>query len=238
MAANEPNPSDLRKSIFTDEEIEKITEEERLRNRLRAEFISHPKEKSRSGWWEFLNSSFGLFLLSSVVLGGITGLYAQAQYHSRQLEARNQEILKIASELEYRLEMIEDYSEEMKKAQPGNKSGASLFIWYTLEGGSHDPGPKYFHSLLPEFNDTPTNGLLVRLRLLGLSDGTDEALETVRAMKIGQTEPDGPTARVYPQNFLDSHVQELAKYTNSILIPYLAKERHRSLIRAVLFGAT
>jgi hypothetical protein len=64
-----------------------------------------------------------------VLLAGLTGLYTQIQYYSRQLEVRNQEILKITTELKYRLEQIKRFSAEMKRDLPENKINASRFIW-------------------------------------------------------------------------------------------------------------
>ena len=128
---------------LNEQEVQKIAEEERLRYRLRSEFDLQAKESPRSSWWNFLNSHFGLFLLSSVLLAGLTGLHTQAQYYSRQLELRNQEILKVTTELKYRLEQIKRYSGQMKEAAPGSKVGASRFIWYTVYGG-----PEYYHASL------------------------------------------------------------------------------------------
>jgi hypothetical protein len=211
------------------EQVRQITAEEQLRTRLRAEFDPKAKREHRSGWWEFLNSSFGLFLLSSVVLAGLTGLYSQAQYHSHQLELRNQEILKVTSELQYRLHQIRRYSEQMSKAAPGNKVGASRFIWYTIYGG-----PEYYHASLPEFSGVTTYGLVGRLRLLGVTDGTQKALDSIISLENGQTEPERDQT-VYPQQFLDSQIQALSSYSDRVLIPYLDQQRNTSVWHRIFF---
>ena len=73
MASNvSPTP----RSALTDNEIQRTAEEERLRFRLRSELDPTPKEK-QSKILTFLNSPLGLFLLTSVLLTGLTGLFAQ-----------------------------------------------------------------------------------------------------------------------------------------------------------------
>ena len=52
---------------LTNQDIQRITEEERLRSRLRSEFDLKPKQESRSSSWAFLNSPFWLV---SLIFGG------------------------------------------------------------------------------------------------------------------------------------------------------------------------
>ena len=113
MANDAPARPSREKVALTELEIERITYEERLRSQLRSEFNQETKEKTSPVWWNFLNSHFGLFVLSSVLLAGRTGLFTQAQSYSRQIELRNQEILKITTELQYRLSTIQRFSRQM-----------------------------------------------------------------------------------------------------------------------------
>jgi hypothetical protein len=222
------NVSPTPRPALTDIEIEKIAEEERLRFRLKSELDPSPKER-QSKLWTFLNSPFGLFLLTSILLAGLTGLFTQIQSHARQIESRNQDIIKITTELKYRLITLHHLSKEMQKAAPGNKSGASLFVWYTIRGG-----PENYRPSIPEFSAVTTYGLVSKLRLLGVTNGTDQALNSVTALEDGQTELDG-NSKIYPQDFLDAQIQILSNYADNILIPYLDHERHRSLIQEILF---
>jgi len=45
-----------------------------------------------------------------------------------------------------------------------------------------------------------------KLRLLGVTTGTEEVLKSVSALEYGQTQPDG-NDKIYPQEFLDSQIQ-------------------------------
>jgi hypothetical protein len=233
-AAKQANPGDFEmasgtpRPALTDDEIQKIAEEERLRFRLRSELDPSPKEK-RSKLLTFLNSPFGLFLLTSVFLAGLTGSFAQIQSHARQIDVRNQDIIKLTTELKYRTSWFQHFSKEMKEAAPGNKIGASRFIWYTNRGG-----PENYKPSVPEFSAVTTYGLLSRLRLLGVTAGTDEALKSVSSLEYGQTQPDG-NDKVYPQEFLDSQIQILSNYADQVLVPYLDRERHRSLLQEIFF---
>jgi hypothetical protein len=224
--ASDVSPTPL--PVLTDDEIQRIAEEERLRFRLRSELDSSPKEK-QSKLWTLLNSPFCLFLLGSVLLAGLTGLFAQIQSHARQREARNQDIIKITTELKYRIIWLQHFSKEMKGADSANKIGASRFIWYTIRGG-----PENYRPSVPEFSAVTTYGLVNKLRLLGVTRGTDEALKSLAALECGQTQPDG-NDKIYPQDFLDSQIQILSNYADNVLIPYLDRERHRSLIQEIFF---
>jgi len=221
------NTSPTPRPVLTDDEIQRIAEEERLRFRLRSE-LDPPSKDKQSKLLAFLNSPFGLFLLSSVLLAGLTGFFAQLQSHARQIEARNQDIIKITTELKYRMSWLKHFSKE-KKEIPGNELAASRFIWYTVRGD-----PKYYAPSGPEFSSVTSYSLISKLRLLGLTTGTDAALESVNALEYGQTQPYGGD-RIYPQEFLDSQIETLTNYADKILVPYLDRERHRSLIQEIFF---
>ena len=181
--------------LLTAADITRITEEERLRKGLREAFDTKSKDKHESWIWKFVNSAFGLFLFSSVILAGITGLYTRMQANSRQLEQRNLEILKITTELKYRLQQLKRYSFEMKNAAPGNKAGASDFIWWTVRGG-----PENYKASSPEFVGVTTYGLVSRLRLLGVEGSTEAALQSVVWLENNNGKvPDPPGRGTYPQ---------------------------------------
>lgn len=205
---------------LTEEDIQRITEEERLSFRLRSE-LDPPKEK-QSKALTFLSSPFGLFLLGSVLLTGLTALFTQIRSHLRQVEARNQEIIKTTAELKYRLAWVQHFSTEM--VLPGNKVSASRFIWYTIRGD-----PKYYSPSLQEFSGVTTYGLVNKLWLLGVTKGTNDALNSVNALEYGQTQPEG-NEMVYPQELLDSQIRTLTGYADSTMSLSIDAIYHRSLL--------
>ena len=41
--------------------------------------------------------------------------------------------------------------------------------------------------------------------------------------------------KIYPQEFLESQIQTLSNYADNVLIPYLDRERNRSLVQEIFF---
>jgi hypothetical protein len=216
-------------SVLTEQEIHRIVEEERLRFRLRSE-LDPPKEQ-KTKLLTFLNSPFGLFLLTSVVLAGLTGFFAKIQSHARRSEARNQDIIRMTTELKNRVTWMKEYSAALMKAPglegPDGKAANSQAIWWTVFGG-----PNSYPASAHEFAGLTTYGLLTKLRSLGVTTETNEALKTVVALQFGRTEAGG---RVYPQKFLDSQISQLDSYADGVLIPYLDRERKRPSLWEIFF---
>ncbi len=216
MGDSSPDNPDAQRRILTVEDIGRITEEERLRKELREAFDGNAKKESQSWLWKFVNSAFGLFLFSSVILAGITGLYTRLQAHLRDVEQRNLEVLRTTTELKYRLEQMKRYADQMKRAAPGNKSVASDFIWWVVRGG-----PENYRPSGPEFAGVTTCGLVSKLRLLGVEQrSSDAALQSVVWLENNNGKTADPPGRgTYPQDELDANLNALDGYADRVLIP-------------------
>ena len=59
--------------------------------------------------WAFLNSNFGLFFLSSVVLSLVTWSYTELSHTIEQRSANVQNVKKLNTEIDYRIRLIENY---------------------------------------------------------------------------------------------------------------------------------
>jgi hypothetical protein len=84
--------------MLTEQEKQKIRLEESYRNEVQREFS---KEK-KIGVLSFLNSNFGAFILSTVIVGGISFLYNQ---HRDKIEKQQISIIKEEQSINYRNEL-------------------------------------------------------------------------------------------------------------------------------------
>src|SRR6266403_6264503 len=74
---------------LSEDTVRQIASEEKLRLRIRSE-LEKEKQQPESKVCRFLNSAFGLFLLSSVLVTGLGGLFASSQERARETERKNQ----------------------------------------------------------------------------------------------------------------------------------------------------
>jgi hypothetical protein len=91
---------------LTEEEKERIRREEIFRAEVRASLDSdshHPAEKV----WKFLNSPFGLWVLSSILLGLLTWSYSQWQASETDSVKRRDTIKRIDTEIASRLRVAQ-----------------------------------------------------------------------------------------------------------------------------------
>lgn len=81
-------------SLLATEEIARIRQEEVLRAEIRKE-LTPPAPHIDDGWqqkiWKFLNSTFGIWLLSTVVVAGVVHFYDRQQTAHREIEAEKKE---------------------------------------------------------------------------------------------------------------------------------------------------
>ncbi|HYX72818.1 MAG TPA: hypothetical protein VE732_08605, partial [Nitrososphaera sp.] len=77
--------------MLTEDEKEKIKLEEEYRFEVRNQ-LQTANQKESSNLWSFLNSSFGLWLLSAIFITGAGFLYTNYQ-NSRAESLKNEEII-------------------------------------------------------------------------------------------------------------------------------------------------
>lgn len=97
---------------LTEQERERIRAEEVFREEVRATFRDKTPPTLRNRLWKFLNSSFTIFLLSSVVLGGISWQYQR--WISAQARESERSMLREEASLElgYRFVIMADVMKE------------------------------------------------------------------------------------------------------------------------------
>ncbi|SRR5216683_2415089 len=190
----------------SDDKIQELVLEEKLRTRIRSE-LEPDKPNGRSKAWKFLNSPFGLFLLGSVLISGLGHVYTERQHQAELSKIREQELIKVASEFEYRLNQVDYLAERL--AAPGISSderrGVGVLLWRVVVGDvAYQPS-------LPEFKSIHWAGLVTRLRLLGISEFADAASAAI--LKI---ETDKDSAWKYEMKSLGEHLSLVRAYRDKL----------------------
>jgi hypothetical protein len=150
--------------FVSDRTLSGIVQEEILR--LRIANLKEMGESKESRIWKFLNSSFGLFLLSAILLSGLGRLYTDYTEDSRERQVRRLEALKVAMEIDYRMTQAETFmrSIEALGSSENDRKSASLFLWRVVVGD------EMFQPSLPEFKLVHWFGLVSRLQFLGVQE--------------------------------------------------------------------
>jgi hypothetical protein len=130
---------------------------------------SIPQPSGRSRLWAFLNSSFGLFVLSSVVLSFMTWAYTEVSHSIEQRKVTTESITKLKTEMSYRIRLINDYfesecSEDSILTERGKKTFEDIRSIYRAE-------PTY-QSIFPENKQKDLHILL--WELAALLDGDEQ----------------------------------------------------------------
>jgi hypothetical protein len=93
-------PSERTQSLLTSREKRRIVEDELARIRVRhnadGDTAMNPETSWRKAVWSFLNSSLGLWVLSSLVLGFITWSYT----HWEEKRSRQESLFEVARKLD------------------------------------------------------------------------------------------------------------------------------------------
>jgi hypothetical protein len=144
--------------VLTEDEKKRITAEEIFRQEVR---LSLPEKASgrRVKVWKFLNSAFGLFLLSTIVIGGLSRLYVGWSESLRQQSTNERDGRMLSAEIAHRLTRL-----ELLATGPVESADLSG-LWLALYGANapswaHDGR---FQSLFAAYKDQPLYGLLWQL---------------------------------------------------------------------------
>ena len=89
---------------LTDEETERIRLEEQYRNEVR-QLLSPDKKPNQL--WTFLNSTFGMWILSAILRGGLGSLYTKHHEQHEKQEKDKQAIEKSDLEIGYRFSQVQ-----------------------------------------------------------------------------------------------------------------------------------
>jgi hypothetical protein len=118
--------------------------------------------------WAFLNSSFGVWLLSSVVLAWITKTYATWQAHKASAQTRSVTMQRLDTEIAFRLAMALD-TLRVATIATENRYGTPKYVYQAVYNCLenfyiHDASNPRDFSLYPEYRKRTFRALLLELR--------------------------------------------------------------------------
>jgi len=172
MGQDKPN----KLSELSEQKKAQILLEEKYRHEVRQELGKlAPPLNWRKRLWEFLNSHFGLFLLSSVVVGFLSWGYTQYDKQRMEYNQKISTIDKLDAELTHRCYAIKSATASLRKPLPNMQWFQPIFQMKHALGG--DPGTDGV--LFPEHKDRTMVGLLSELLTL-VSDGEKTQIQEAR----------------------------------------------------------
>jgi len=123
--------------VLGEDDVNRIIPEEQLRWSIRRDLEAGGKKNSTSFTsWDFLNSAFGLLIMSSVVIAGLGRLYAEHQQHVQEEIRKRTEIMKVTSEIDNRVTRIISLKKDLNEASlaPKDRQSKSIYIWRIIVG--------------------------------------------------------------------------------------------------------
>jgi hypothetical protein len=168
------------KPQLTEETVERIIAEETIRLEVREKLDKRKSDDSSSGLLKFLNSSFGLFLLSTVFVAGLGGLFTYWTQRTKDLRTEQGTKEKLLAEYEWRLIDL-DGRIAQNHANPEKPEVWGVNSLMTIKAVNGND----FATTLPEFKEVNWAGLIIQLRELGISDYADEAIRATKVLTDG-----------------------------------------------------
>lgn len=164
--------------LITESERARILSEEALRLKIQAELSAQkPVEKSRPSWWEFLNNSFTIFLISSVLIPvGVWRYSAHVAERDKQIrqaeveQARQGRIERLDTEISFRLSQLFVRLEQVNEAQPNLRAGQLDEVMTAI--AAKKSGEQHL-TLYPPFAEYSLLSLLGELRSELIASGVD-----------------------------------------------------------------
>jgi hypothetical protein len=145
----------------------RIRAEEIYREEVRAEVTRTKTSKTRrQRLWSLLNTSFGIWLLSSVVLGGLGFLYTSTQSLLTESRIKASSIRKLDTEIASRLRQWSRLGEveEIKRDHAVPGSFARYYGWLVKAPDQSGKFLYVIYPVFPEFEHRPLLSLITELR--------------------------------------------------------------------------
>jgi len=147
---------------------------------VREKLDKRKSDESGSRLVKFLNSSFGLFLLSTFFVTGLGGLFTYWTQKTKDVRTEQGTKEKLLAEYEWRLIDL-DGRIAQNHANPGNPEVWGVNSLMTIKAVNGND----FATTLPQFKEVNWAGLIIQLRELGISDYADEAIRATKVLTDG-----------------------------------------------------
>jgi hypothetical protein len=174
--------------MLPEDEKGHIREEEIFRQEVRREI--EKLRTSQSGGkrlWSLLNSSFALWFLSSVVLGGLTAAIARYNAHSaremQRAEVQRRLNTEISSRIQASLDAMRVEEQRVERGQQSFPSWEYSTAWHYLNNTfTYDGAPVDF-SIYPEYQKRSFQSLMYELNTLADRDTIPTIQDAQRTLK-------------------------------------------------------
>lgn len=163
--------------MLTADEKDRIQAEELFRLEIRRDLeATKPSPTGMQRLWSWLNSSFGLWLLSSVVLAGLTTAYThyrnQRDQELKSAEARQRLDTEIAGRMFEATKVLAKYSDDIAQGTTGPPSDIYGTVVGYLDNSITESGERQDLSIYPEFRGQNFQSLLIEYSSL---DGAEKS---------------------------------------------------------------
>lgn len=146
-----------RRPILTPEQKDRILQEELFRQRLREEIAP---VRPRSPILSFLNSPFGLLLMSSIVIAGLGKLYNDVEANRDRDRIRQQQVAKLAVENDFRAFQANSLIADIEKGDRASARQSCADLNALVLGVDR------YHSTAVEFSNLRWLGVVTQIGLL------------------------------------------------------------------------
>lgn len=162
-------------------------------------------DNARPNVWSFLNSTFGIFLLSGIMLGGLGRFYGDYQLKNHDALLKNQQLFILTTEFDYRLDQIKRLSDLLYSLAGEDQVTCTGLIWMIVAGD------KKYQPALPEFKDTHWCGIIIRLKLLGVSECYEDCFKALIGL-----DQDIRMNRIYDLKELRKRILTIERYNEAL----------------------
>ena len=108
----------------------------------------------------FFNTPLGLFVLSSVLLAGVSRVYTDYQAREEQRRTMRVNLAPIVAEMKYRVTSGENFAKDIEGLQRITERNSCVFLWRMVVGD------KEYRPAVPEMREVHWLGLLSRAETL------------------------------------------------------------------------
>jgi hypothetical protein len=193
--------------------VVRLVAEERLRLDIARSLTGGEEPRAKRGAiWTFLNSSFGLFLLSSVVIAGLSHLYTDHEQKLKQTEAKRVEVQKLVSEIDYRISQLDFLARQLARRDLTDKERQSngIFVWRIVTGDV------MFQPAWPDLKNVHLYGVMSRLKLVAGVPIGEDVFQSILEIENGRDR-----TWHYQKNDLDRLTGSLRKYRRALPAAWL-----------------
>ena len=157
--------------------------EDKVRELIRDEIQKADPPPSR--FWTFLNSQFGIFLFTSVLLSGVGALYTDRLARIGEDQNRKDQITKYIGEFRHRLSKLKKERDIFARHKEADQS-VPLSVVRIVRGEevTLDKWTVDFVPTIPEFKDVNLIVVVNRLTRLGFTDFSDDAWKAINDIEI------------------------------------------------------